>query len=74
MFSDEVINSFPSYAKRDKMACVLSPQEVRVSLSLIAEGKAGSSSGILSKIVKICSDELLVYLVYRNLVHVKIFM
>ena len=38
MFSEDMINSFPSYAVCDGMACVLSLQEVRDMLSLIAGG------------------------------------
>ena len=63
MFSEDVINSFPSYAVYDGMACVPSLQEVRDVLSLIAGGRVGGSSGILPEMVKICCDELLVYLV-----------
>ena len=36
MFSEEMINSFPSYGVRDGMACVPSLQEFRDALSLIA--------------------------------------
>ena len=36
MFSEDMINSFPSYAVRHGMACVPSLQEVRDMLSLIA--------------------------------------
>jgi len=63
LFSNEVINSFPSYAVRDELAGVPTLQEVRDVLSLIAGGKAGGSSGILPEMVKICNDELLGYLV-----------
>ena len=58
-----MINSFPSYAVHDELAGVLTLQEVRDVLSLIAGGKAGGSSGILPEMVKICTDELLGYLV-----------
>ena len=58
-----MINSFPSYAVHVGVACVPSLQEVRDALSLIAGGRAGGGSGILSKMVKVCCDELLVYLV-----------
>ena len=36
MFSEDMINSFPSYAVHDGMTCVPSLQEVRDALSLIA--------------------------------------
>ena len=51
MFSEEVINSFPSYAVCDELACVPTLQEVRDVLSLIAGGKPGDSSGILPEMV-----------------------
>ena len=63
MFSEDMINSFPSYAVRDGMACVPSLQEVRDMLSLIPGDWAGGGSGILPEMVKVCCDELLVYLV-----------
>ena len=63
MFSEDMIISFPSCVVRDGMACVLSLQEVRDALSLIAGGRAGGGSGILPEIVKVCCDELLVHLV-----------
>ena len=63
LFSDEVINSFPSYAACDELAGMPTLQEVRDALLLIAGGKAGGGSGILPEMVKICNDELLGYLV-----------
>ena len=45
------------------MACVPSFQEVRDALSLITGSRAGSGSGILPEVVKVCCNELLVYLV-----------
>ena len=63
MFSEDMINSFPSYVVCDGMACVPSLQEVRDTLSLIVGGWAGGGSGILPEMVKVCCDELLVYLV-----------
>ena len=65
MFSNEVIDSFPSYAVRDELAKLNVPtlQEVRDALSMIARGKANGRSGILSEMVKACSDESLQYLV-----------
>ena len=63
MFSEDVINSFPSYGVCDELDCVPSLQEVRDTLSLIAGGKAGGSSSILPEMVKVCCDELLGYLV-----------
>jgi len=63
LFSDEVINSFPSYVVYDELAGVPTLQEIRDVLSLIAGGKAGGSSRILPEMVKMCNDELLGYLV-----------
>ena len=62
-FSNEIIDSFPSYAVCDELANVPTLQEVRDALSMIAWGKAGGNSGILPEMVKVCSDELLQYLV-----------
>ena len=45
------------------MDCVPSLPEVSDKLSLIAGGRAGGGSGILSEMVKAYCDELLVYLV-----------
>ena len=47
VFSEDMINSFPSYAVCAGMACVPFLQEVRDALSLIVGGRAGSVSGIL---------------------------
>ena len=55
--------SFPTYAVGDELANVSTLQEVKDALSMIAEGKAGGSSGILPEMVKVCSDELPQYLV-----------
>ena len=64
MFSKDVINSFPQpYPVCDGMAFVHSLQEARDALSLIAGGRAGGGSGILPEMIKVCCDELLVYLV-----------
>ena len=64
VFSNEVVDSFSSYAIHDELAHVPTLQEVRDALSMIAGGKAGGSSGILPEMVKVCSDELLQYLVW----------
>ena len=58
-----MINSFPSCAVHDGMAYVPSLQEVRDALSLIVGGGAGGGSGIFPEMVKVCCNELLVYLV-----------
>ena len=62
IFSEDMINSFPSYAVCDGMTCVPSLQKVRDALSLIAGNRTGGGSGILPEMVKVCCDELLVYL------------
>jgi len=46
VFSEEVINTFPSYNIHDELGCVPTLQKVREVLSMIAEGKTGGSSGI----------------------------
>ena len=52
MLSVNVINTFPSYAVHDEMDCVPSLPEVSNKLSLIAGGRAGGGSCILSEMVK----------------------
>ena len=61
MFSEELINTFPSYNLRDELGCVPTLQEGREALSMIAGGKTSGSS--TSGILKVCNDELLGYLV-----------
>ena len=60
MFSKDMINSFPSYAVRDGMACIPSLQEVRDVLSLIAGGRAGDGSGKGEVVPQDWRDALLV--------------
>ena len=57
------IESFPSYDVQDGMANAPAMEEVRTALSLITGNRAGGNSGILPEMVKVCSDELLEYLV-----------
>ena len=45
------------------MANAPAMEEVRTALSHIAGNRAGGSSGILPEMVKVCSNELLEYLV-----------
>ena len=62
-FFQATIESFPSYDVRDDMANAPAMGEVRTALSHIAGNRAGGSSGILPEMVKVCSNELLEYLV-----------
>ena len=62
-FLQATIESFPSYDVRDDMANAPAMEEVRTALSHIAGNRAGGSSGILPEMVKVCSNELLEYLV-----------
>ena len=57
------IDSFPSYDVHDDMAIVLAMEEVRTALSHLTGNRTGGSSGILPEMVKVCSNELLEYLV-----------
>ena len=57
----DFVDSFPSCDVHDDLADVLSLNEVRNALSLVAENKAGGRSGILPEMVKVCSDDLLKY-------------
>ena len=57
------IESFPSYDVLDNMANAPAMEEVRTALSHITGNRAGGSSGILPEMVKVCSNELLEYLV-----------
>ena len=55
-------DSFPSSNVHSELADVPSLDENRNALSLIAGNKNGGINGILSEMVKVCSDELLSYL------------
>ena len=62
-FFQGTIDSFPSYDVCDDMAIVPAMEEVRTALSHLTGNRAGGSSGILPEMVKVCSNELLEYLV-----------
>ena len=58
----DLVDSFPSCVVHDDLADVPSLNEVRNALSLVAGNKAGGRSGILPEMIKVCSDDLLKYL------------
>ena len=58
----DLLDSFPSCVVHDDLADVPSLNEVRNALSLVAGNKAGGRSGILPEMIKVCSDDLLKYL------------
>ena len=58
----DLVDSFPSCDVHDDLDVVLSLDEVRNALSLVAGNKAGGRSGILPEMVNVCSDDLLKYL------------
>ena len=58
----DLVDSFPSCDIHNDLAVVPLLDEVRNALSLVAENKAGGRSGILPEMVKVCSDDLLKYL------------
>ena len=60
-----IVDSFPSSAVHSDLghlADVLSFDEIRNALSLVAGNKVSGNNGILPEIVKVCSDKLLKYL------------
>ena len=52
----------PSSVIRDNLADIPSLVEIRNALSFVARNKTGGINDILPEMVKVCSDELLMYL------------
>jgi len=61
-FSMELVKTLPSSGVHSDLAGIPTLDEIRNALSLVAGNKAGGINGILPQMVKVCSDELLMYL------------
>jgi len=62
VFFLDLINSFPSSDIHYDLTDVPSLDKIRKAFALVVRNKAGSINRILLKMVKICSDKLLMYL------------